>query len=506
MHRLLARQLKKAGFTQEELEDTKLAKLLEMVEQAYSESDDDRKFYEHTLSVSSQEMRELYEELERRSLSALAKSEARYKELAYHDSLTGILNRHALEEELEKLLYETKRTGGKFAVLFLDLDRFKNINDSYGHDVGDKLLQAVAGRIAPNLRKEDLFARLGGDEFVIVFTNVYSRYALTKMVKKILALFSDAFDVDEHRFFISTSIGVVLYPDDGRTVSDLLKNADIAMYRSKENGRNNFSFFTEELNAEIRFNLELEQRMKQALDAGEFILHFQPQVDMVTKEIIGAEALVRWQHPKFGLLGPERFIPLAESDGFIKSLGRWIIEESCRFIELCNDLFAHETLHVSVNVSLKQLEEELVSIIERSVRKIKPNQLVIEVTESVMSRDIEHTKGLLEQIRDLGVGISMDDFGTGYSSLSYLKELPIHTLKIDKSFVDDISQKRDTECILINSIIALAKSLHLSVIAEGVEKEQQMEYLLEHGCRYAQGYLFGTPVSKDDYFSLLAEA
>ena len=503
MHRLLKRQLKKLGYSGGDLSEEQFQTFLEMCERAYVDADEDRTFLEHTLEVSSKEMQDLYAELEQKSRTKLAQSEARFRTLAQHDSLTGIANRFSLEERLASLIAYSKRYHQKFALLFLDLDHFKYINDTFGHDFGDKLLKEVVKRISSELRSEDIFARLGGDEFVIVFTNITER-SLYKTVEKILLLFREPWRIEDHILNVSTSIGVVFYPKDGKDTQELLKHADIAMYRAKHLGRDNFSFYTKELNEKVMREIELEVDMQQALIRDEFELFYQPKVDGKTNEIIGAEALIRWHHKEFGVLLPDEFIPIAENNGFILKIGEWVIKQACKDIKDFNR-FNKDDLHVSVNVSIKQLQvKTLFELIKRNLQDIDSSQLIVEITETILLKDVDIAVEMLNKIRSLGVKISMDDFGTGYSSLSQLSKLPIDSLKIDKLFVDEIPEDGNSAKILINTIIAMANTLDVCLIAEGVEKEYQAQYLLERGCQYYQGYLFAKPMPKKDYIKLIS--
>ena len=503
MHRLLKRQLKKLGYKGGPLSEEELKRFIKMVDQAYRDDDEDREFLEHTLDVSSKEMHDLYVSLEEKSQTKLAQSEARYKALARHDSLTGIANRYALEEELKRLISSSRRQHKSFALLFMDLDHFKNINDTHGHDFGDLLLKEVVKRILPHLRAEDIMARLGGDEFVIVLTDI-NEEKLVVVIEKILGLFREPWNIDGHRLNISTSIGVVLFPKDGMDAGELLKNADIAMYRAKEMGRDNFSFFTQELNAKVMYEMQLEEDMHKALDKGEFELFFQPKVSIIDAKLIGAEALIRWRHPKFGLLSPLEFIPLAETNGFIAKLGEWVLQEGIKAINEFNSIDIEHKLHLSVNVSSKQFVcSNLYEIVQQNVSQItNPQQLILEITESLMLEDVDFVLFVLQKIHALGVLLSMDDFGTGYSSLSYLTKLPIDSIKIDKFFVDQITLDCN-EKNLIDTIIAMADTLQKCVIAEGVEEEYQLEYLRERGCKYYQGYYYSKPIEKKEYKEML---
>ena len=504
MHRLLKRQLKKIGYNDDEcVTKEQFEKFINFVDLAYKDGDEDREFLEHTLEVSSKEMKELYQELEKKSRTKLAKSEARFKSLARHDSLTGISNRFALEEELKALISASKRYKLKFALLFMDLDHFKTINDTYGHDFGDKLLQEVVARVLPELRAEDIFARLGGDEFVIVFTNI-EEISLSMMVERIINLFRKPWYINEIELNISTSMGIVIYPKDGENEIDLLKHADIAMYKAKEQGRDKFSFFTNELNQKVLHDMKLEEDLYKAIENKEFELFYQPKVDVQTNKIVGCEALIRWRHPEFGLVYPLEFIPLAESNGMIQKIGAWVIFEAAEAIKRFNKFDTKKQLHVSVNVSLKQLQDQKIfKIFQKALVGINKEQLVLEVTESIMAEDVELAIEMLNKIRKLGVRISMDDFGTGYSSLSYLNKLPIDSLKIDKAFVDEIPKDTQEKKILIDTIIVMARTLDMCVVAEGVEEEYQLEYLRERDCMFYQGYLFSKPVCEEEYLGLI---
>ena len=426
--------------------------------------------------------------------------------VAQHDMLTSLSNRTHLEEQLQSLIHNASRKENAFALLFLDLDHFKQINDTLGHDIGDKLLQEVAIRIQPNIREEDIFARIGGDEFVIVLNHIDEVY-LTTIINKVMSMMRETWKIDTYDLEVSTSMGVALYPQDSTTMIGLMKNADIAMYKAKELGRNNFSFFTDALNKKVHYDMQLEQEMSNALASNQFVLYYQPKQTLGEDLIVGAEALIRWRHPKFGLIYPDKFIELAESTGFITKLGTWVIQEGCRVIAKVNEKKAEKLLHISVNVSTRQLQDDgIYNVLVESLaeNKIKPEQLVLEITESIM---IEHTDkmiALLDKISLLGVKISMDDFGTGYSSLAYLNRLPINTIKIDKAFVDEIP-KEEGKKVIVDTIIAMGKALDIRVLAEGVEEEYQRKYLIDAGCIYYQGYLFSKPIPENEYIKLLMQ-
>ena len=438
-----------------------------------------------------------------RDITYIIKTQNELNYLAQHDALTGISNRLKLYTEMEDIISRSKREENKFAVLFFDLDHFKNINDTLGHDVGDLLLQQVVSRIKPNIRDEDLFSRLGGDEFVIVLTRV-GEHHLSRVINKVLELLRQEYDIAGHILRISCSMGISLYPNNGNDTTTLMKNADIAMYKAKKRGRDNFSFFTDELNVEVQNEMRIEMDLIKALENREFILYFQPKVETKNNRIIGAEALIRWNHPLKGLMYPDHFIPIAENNGFIIKLGRWVIEEACRVIAEYSSS-GRGDLHLSVNLSTYQIQhDDIVDVIKDAMvlNKIAPGQLFVEITESVMLKKTEINIAVMEDIKAMGVNICLDDFGTGYSSLSYLHQFPVDSIKIDRSFVNLIG-KDGSKAVLLDTIIAMGETLDLHIIAEGVEEEYQREYLLEKGCSYYQGYLFSRPIDKEHYLKLI---
>lgn len=422
-----------------------------------------------------------------------------------HDSLTGLPNRYNLYSQLKLMVANANRYERKFAVLFLDLDHFKNINDTLGHNIGDGLLKAVSQKLNSMIRENDVVARIGGDEFIIVLNDFSDAGTLEQVISKILDTFHREWIVQNHFLRLSTSIGVAIYPDDSKEINELMKFADIAMYKAKSEGRDQFSFFTATLNAQVHEEVNIAHDMHRALEDREFVLYYQPKIHILSGKIIGAEALIRWNHYEKGLIYPNNFITIAENTGFILKLGTWIIEETAEMISRLEHS-GYRDVHVSCNVSTRQFQNlHLFSDIENAIRinEINPDQFAIEITESVMMEYLEVTLEVLKRIKSLGVHICMDDFGTGYSSLSYLRQFPIDSLKIDKSFVDDISENENNDHILLNTIIAMGQTLNLNVIAEGVEQAYQMEYLKERGCEYYQGYYFAKPVPEDEFFVLL---
>jgi len=422
-----------------------------------------------------------------------------------HDSLTGLPNRHSLYTQMKLMVANANRYDRKFAVLFLDLDHFKNINDTLGHHVGDELLKAVAQKLNSIVRENDIVARIGGDEFIMILSDFNNAVAIEAVIAKILDMFHQEWRIQSHFLRLSTSIGVAIYPDDSKEINELMKYADIAMYKAKSEGRDQFSFFTTTLNVKVHEEVAIANDMYRAFSDGEFELYYQPKIHIESGMIIGAEALIRWNHYQKGMIPPDHFIYIAENTGFILKLGTWIIEETARAIKRLQDA-GYDSVHISCNVSTRQFQNlNLYGEIKNAVQenRIDPKLLAIEITESVMLDYLEITLETLKKIKALGVHICMDDFGTGYSSLSYLRQLPIDSLKIDKSFVDDISNCQKNETILLNTIIAMGQTLNLHVIAEGVEEEYQMQYLKNRGCGYYQGYYFSKPVPEKTFFELL---
>ncbi|HZF70348.1 putative bifunctional diguanylate cyclase/phosphodiesterase [Sulfuricurvum sp.] len=422
-----------------------------------------------------------------------------------HDSLTGLPNRYNLYSQLKLMVANANRYERKFAVLFLDLDHFKNINDTLGHNVGDALLKSVSHKLKSMIRENDIVARIGGDEFIIVLNDFNDSGSLEQVIVKILDAFRQEWIIKNHFLRLSTSIGVSVYPDDSKEINELMKFADIAMYKAKSEGRDQFSFFTSTLNAQVHEDVQIANDMHRALEEREFVLYYQPKIHIPSGKIIGAEALIRWNHHLKGMIYPGSFITIAENTGFILKLGTWIIDETVAMLSRMQNA-GYNDVHVSCNVSTRQFQNlHLFSDIENAIQtnQIDPSQLAIEITESVMMEYLDVTLEVLKKMKGLGIHICMDDFGTGYSSLSYLRQFPINSLKIDKSFVDDISENENNDHILLNTIIAMGQTLNLNVIAEGVEEKYQMEYLKERGCGYYQGYYFSKPVPEEVFFALL---
>ena len=431
-------------------------------------------------------------------ITSLKRSEEQLERLAHHDPLTELPNRLLFNARLRHALEQSRRNRQQLALLFIDLDRFKHINDSFGHVVGDELLRQVAERLTDCMRGEDTVARIGGDEFIVLLENIGEPSHGVVAAKKILGSFAAPFPLQGRELFISPSIGISVYPRDGSDCGALLRNADTAMYRAKESGRNGFAFYTEEMTAQALQRVSLESDLRKALERGELLLHYQPQLDMRAGELIGAEALLRWQQPEAGWIPPDSFIPLAEENGMILPIGEWVLYTACRQAKS----WLEQGLafgRISVNIATPQIQRgDLVALVERVLREtgLPPHCLELEVTESVIMEDFDRVIAVLESLQAMGVRLAMDDFGTGYSSLANLKRLPIERLKIDQSFVRDIPHDAN-DMAITRAVIALGLSLQLEVIAEGVETEQQRQFLLDEGCRLGQGYLFQRPVAAD---------
>ena len=434
------------------------------------------------------------------------RTEERLSYLAYYDSLTSLPNRQLLNERLSWAMAEADTRDRLVAVMFLDLDRFKTINDTLGHDVGDALLKSVAERLKACMRPGDTISRLGGDEFTIVLANVAHVDDVARVAQKILDQFIPPFRIAGRDLFASPSIGITLYPFDDNNTENLLKNADTAMYHAKSLGRNNFQFYTAELNARAARQLELETGMRRALEREEFVLHYQPLVNMQSGLIVGMEALLRWQHPEYGLIPPMEFIPLAEETGLIVPIGEWVLRTACAQIKVWHAT-GFPALHVAVNLSSKQLQQKnFAEVVKQALREtgLEPRYLDLELTESLLMQDMESAVAILKELKDLGVLISLDDFGTGYSSLSYLKRFPIDFLKIDRSFVKDITHDHYGAGI-VRAIIVMAHTLGIKVIAEGVETSEQLGYLRDQGCDITQGYFCSKPLAVETFTDLLKD-
>ena len=481
----LWRQLDESGFWRGEIWDTRKDGEAYLEALTVSAVRDDDGATTHYVCVFSDITRE-------------RESQDQLDHLAHHDPLTSLPNRLLYHDRLRHAMARAERDGQQLAVMFIDLDRFKNVNDTLGHHVGDELLKQAAQALSRCLREGDTLARLGGDEFIVLLEDVDGMPGAARVAEKLMAMFEQPFEVSGYELFITGSVGISLYPQDGRDMHILIRNADVAMYQAKARGRNGFQFYAPSMSGDGALRLRMETLLRRAIERDEIYLAFQPQVEIDSGCLIGVEALLRWNSPELGQVPPSSFIPLAEDTGFIGQLGQWVLQDACRQM-VAWEARGLAVPKIAVNLSVRQFERGGMAATVAAVLKdagLSPARLQLEVTESA----IMNTGDALQYVNDLhaiGVALAIDDFGTGYSSLAYLKQLPVQTLKIDRSFIKDIPQDADDVAIAI-AIIQLGKSMDLSVIAEGVEREDQAAFLLRHGCNRAQGYLYGKPLSGDE--------
>jgi diguanylate cyclase (GGDEF)-like protein len=401
---------------------------------------------------------------------------------------------------LNVAMAEAQRRRTKLAVLFLDLDRFKEVNDTLGHEAGDLLLKEAATRLKAHVRKADTIARIGGDEFNLILTDIIRAEDTAEIARNIVNAFQKAFIIAGHELHATTSIGISIFPDDSREIEALVRYADIAMYHAKENGRNTFRFYNPSINVRSIERMKLESWLRQTIARGELSVHYQPQIDIKTEKIFYAEALVRWNHPERGLLLPKDFLPLAEETGFITTIDEWVLRTVCTQAKSWKDA-GLDSFCVTVNLSARQFQSpDLVKMISSTLEEtgMAPSCLDIEVTENTAMSNIEQTASQLRELSEMGVHISIDDFGTGYSSLNYLKKLPIERIKIDKSFIQDIAVNSDDRAI-ISAVTSMARKMGIRTVAEGVETEEQFAFVKEAGCDEMQGFLFSRPVPADEF-------
>ncbi len=434
------------------------------------------------------------------------RAEETIKHLAYHDGLTDLPNRSLFEDRLAVALAQARRKKQMSAVMFLDLDRFKVVNDTVGHALGDRLLQGVAERLMGLVRDGDTVARVGGDEFTLLLPDVAGPEDTVEVAERILDALRQPWVLNGHEFRITTSIGIAMYPNDGEDVESLLRNADTAMYRAKDGGRDNYKLYTPTMNARIAERLALENSLRHGLERGEFVVYYQPQVDISSGRIVGMEALVRWQHPERGLISPAEFIPVAEETGLIVPLGAWVLRTACAQNTAWQEAGV-PPMRMAVNLSARQFQlRDLIDTVAQVLEEtgLDPQFLQLEITEGVAMQDVEFTVMMLRELREMGVQIAMDDFGTGHSSLSYLKRFPINILRIDQSFVRDLTVDPD-DASIASTVIMMAHNLKLKVIAEGVETEDQLAFLRERKCDEMQGYLFSKPAPAEAFEAMLRQ-
>jgi diguanylate cyclase (GGDEF)-like protein len=448
-----------------------------------------------------------YHRLLREKERERAAQEERIRHQAYHDSLTGLPNRASFAEHLDEAMRRAKRAGWPLALLFLDLDNFKRVNDSLGHDAGDRLLRVAAERIRRAVREADMLFRMGGDEFTVLLEDVRGPEEAAMVSSRVLEAMAEPLQLQHHEISVTASIGIALYPRDDVVAERLLKSADTAMYRAKELGRNRYAFFAPEMNERVESQMLIEAALRRALKNQEFVLYFQPRVSAASGRATGAEALLRWRHPEWGLVEPGRFIPLLEETGMVVPVGAWVLAEACRHAKAWQDA-GLPALRVSVNLSSRQFRSEtLFDSVTEALRasRLQPQLLELELTESLLVENVEHAMGVMGKLKAIGTAISIDDFGTGYSSLGYLKRFPIDSLKIDKSFVRDIATS-PKDAAIVKAISALARSLGIGLIAEGVEEVWQAEYLRGQQCTEMQGFLFSHPLPHELVVDALSRA
>jgi len=463
--------------------------------------------YPEELSFNNEELGYIRDLVDRLAVAlATASRDEKLYYQAHYDTLTSLPNRQLFNDRLEQQIIHAHRENQLVGLLYVDLDRFKSINDSLGHSIGDQLLQQAAIRLIHCVRETDTVARLGGDEFVVILSSVFSPKDASTIAENIITRISKSFKIGPHEVFVTPSIGITIYPTDGTSGEELLKHADAAMYRAKELGSGKYMFFEEKMNLEDMERTSMEHDMRHALQREEFDLLYQPQLNLQTGELVGAESLIRWNHPEHGVIPPSRFISLAEDIGMVEPIGEWVLRAACKQYR---DWHAQGILidRISVNVSCRQfVQSNFVDMVYRTLATtgMSPHRLELEITESLLMEDRIDTVYILDKLHAMGVKLSIDDFGTGYSSLSYLKLLPVDALKIDQSFIRDIPADEGAATIT-SSIIALAHELKLNVIAEGIETEQQLELLRSRQCEYGQGFYFAPPMSPEDFIEYVLQ-
>jgi diguanylate cyclase (GGDEF)-like protein len=473
MHRLLAHQLARVT---DKSGDVDVAALLDMVSQAYVEADLDRRRTDHTTQVMCQEMEQLNADLYR---------------LAHRDALTDLANRGLFHEVMARQLARAQDEGDSVAVFCIDFDRFKNINDAYGHHAGDLVLKQAAERMRNAAKDCDILARVGGDEFLLLQIAASQPQGAAQLANRLIKELADPFDIDGHQTYIGGSIGIAVSPEDGGSVDELIRNADLALYQAKEDGRGTYRFFEPEMDLRMQERRIVERDLRKALPAGEFELYYQPVVNLASNKISGFEALIRWNHPERGLVFPNKFIPLAEEIGFIVPMGDWVVRQACAAAAQWPD-----DLVVAVNISAIQFRNPGLAhtiAVALAASGLRPSRLEIEITETALLQDKDATLAILHQLRALGVRIAMDDFGTGYSSLTYLQCFPFDKIKIDRSFVKDITENVGSLNI-VRAIAALAHGIGMTATAEGVETKDQLDSVISEGCTEMQGFLYSRPL------------
>ena len=441
-----------------------------------------------------------------KDISERIQVQERLQHMAHHDALTDLPNRNLFLDRLQQSLTRARWHNRLVAVMFLDLDRFKNINDTLGHTFGDQLLLQLSERLSSSVRDGDTIGRFGGDEFAILLDDIDSDNHISALAEKLLNTLTKPFRINKQELFVTASIGISIFPNDGEDSDTLLRNADVAMYRAKDLGKNNYQFYSDDLSARIFERMTLETHLRHALERNEFVLYYQPQFDTHTQKITGVEALLRWMHPEFGLVTPNNIIPLMEETGLIEKVGRWVLETACRQSRAWHDA-GWSYLHLSVNISSRQFNDpDFISSVHDIISStgINPEFLELELTESMLMRNASATINAFKSLNSLGVRFAIDDFGTGYSSLSYLRRFPIDTIKIDRSFIHDVTDNPD-DAAIASAIIVMGQNLSLNVIAEGVENQQQLDFLSARNCHYLQGNFFSRPLPADELTTFLRQ-
>lgn len=459
----------------------------------------------HVVLQKTEEGSPLYFIIQMADITEMKRGQERMERLAFYDTLTDLANRRLFNDRLQQAIARTQRSRKSAALFYLDLDQFKRVNDTLGHDAGDALLKHVSLRLQKCVRKEDTVARPGGDEFTIILCDINSISDASRVAEKILSELRKPIAIAGQQLVVTTSIGITMMPQDSNDAQTLMRNADMAMYKAKERGRNNYQFFLEDMNRTAKNRLQIETELREALKREEFELFFQPKVRLTDQRYMGVECLIRWRHPTRGLLGPNEFIEIAEDTGVIVDMGSWVIEQACAAARLLRAEYT-EAFQVALNISPRQFRDpNLITTIRRCLREanLPPEALEVEITETMLMQDIEAATQTVQRLHDIGTSLAIDDFGTGYSSLNYLKKFPIDTVKVDRSFVMDIPQSED-DMAITSAVIAMAHRLKMSVVAEGVETDAQRDFLVEHKCEYAQGYLFGKPMPLQEIRNALA--
>lgn len=437
-------------------------------------------------------------------ISERKRNEETINNLAFYDVLTGLPNRALFNDRLKQELAKARRDNKLLAIVFIDLDRFKVINDTFGHNTGDMILQAVSERLKGIVREGDTVSRPGGDEFLLLFPDIAHIEAVTLIIKKIINKLSEVFTLSDKELYITASIGVSVFPDNGKDAETIIKQADTAMYYAKGQGRNNYQFYTPAISTSSAEKIKLGSNLRKALPQNELMLYYQPQVDLISGNIIGAEVLLRWQNEEFGLIPPSRFIPLAEETGLINSIGEWVLRSACAQTKAWQEA-GFPAIAMSVNVSMYQFKDKFFIKVLRDILRetnLDPQYLVLELTESAIMENSALTVSMFKELKSFGIDIAIDDFGTGYSSLSYLKYLPLSRVKLDQSFVQSVTINPNDEAIS-KAVIAMAHSLNLKVVAEGIENIDQLSFLRSHHCDEGQGFLFSKPVPDNEFLKLL---